>query len=94
MTPEMATLVIQAIPCKIWDQLAECEDQAMEMAFQALKKQVPKEPTVSEVEYDMKIGNVTFRKGTHIYKCECGGLLGLTYKFCPFCGQRIDWEEE
>lgn len=44
MTTEEAVMYIQSIPNKIWEQLDKCEREAMEMAFNALKKQISKEP--------------------------------------------------
>ena len=39
MSNEEAIMIIQAIPNKIWEQLDECEREAMDMAFKALEKQ-------------------------------------------------------
>ena len=39
MSNEEAMMIIQAIPNKIWEQLDDCEREAMEMAFKALEKQ-------------------------------------------------------
>lgn len=90
MTYEEAKMQIQAIPEKIWDQLSEPDREAMEMAFSALEKQIPKKPTVpvdtwlcpscgESVEYQLKLGDNVLYHGQH--------------DFCPKCGQAIDWEE-
>lgn len=38
MTEQEATMIIQAIPEKIWNQLSGSESEAMEMAFKALEE--------------------------------------------------------
>ena len=64
------------------------------LAIQALEKQVPKKPVKCTTNKPVKIGNVTFSKGTSIYKCpNCGGLITY-YKYCCSCGQAIDWRNE
>lgn len=63
---------------------------ALEMASDALEKQIPKKPNISKEEY------------TTNYKCPtCGCRLiskidgeyvaGNHYKYCYICGQAIDW---
>ena len=90
MTYEEAKMQIQAIPEKIWDQLSEPDREAMEMAFSALEKQIPKKPTVpvdtwlcpscgESVEYQQKLGDNVLYHGQH--------------DFCPKCGQKICWED-
>ena len=49
MTYEEAKMQIQAIPEKIWDQLSEPDREAMEMAFSALEKQIPKNSNESSL---------------------------------------------
>lgn len=91
MTNEEAKMQIQAIPEKIWDQLSKPDREAMEMAFSALEKQIPKKPVVpidtwlcpscgEPVEYQQKLGDNVLYHGQ--------------YEICPKCGQRISWEEE
>ena len=41
MNNEDALLQIQSIPEKIWNQLSPSDKDAMEMAFNALEKQIP-----------------------------------------------------
>lgn len=67
-------------------------NDAIDTAIEALKKQVPMKPTVqNEDEYVVN------------YKCpKCGCrfvskidgefVAGMHYKYCYICGQRIDWE--
>jgi hypothetical protein len=92
MTYEEAKMQIQAIPEKIWDQLSEPDREAMEMAFSALEKQIPKKPEQSKIpRYGM---------GYEYYDwcCPtCGRFLAFESSkgdhHCT-CGQAIEWEEE
>lgn len=55
----------------------ECTREALDMAIEALEKQIPKKPYW---EYG----------GCH---CKSCGLDVLSDEhFCPLCGQAIDWE--
>ena len=64
---------------------------AVEIAVEAMQKQIPKKPTVpvdtwlcpscgEPVEYQQKLGDNVLYHGQH--------------DFCPKCGQAIDWEGE
>jgi hypothetical protein len=70
----------------------------IEMAKSAIEKQIPKKPITETInrgisalgEYDIDIN----------YLCQnCLTVVGdyktneAFYKFCPECGQRIDWRE-
>lgn len=62
--------------------------EAMELAIEALDKQIPKKP-VSKYKY---------RDGENVCpSCETENRYRIVMfweKFCPDCGQAIDWEEE
>ena len=73
-----------------WDE----QEKAVDLAIEALGKQVPKKPVKCTTNKPVKIGNVTFSKGTSVYKCpNCGGLITY-YKYCCSCGQAIDWRND
>ena len=62
---------------------------AIDMAIQALEKQIPKKPMIS---YDERVKENW---------CSCGvcafGLCWkrtIHYKYCPDCGQKLDWSDE
>lgn len=81
MKAEEAIMLIQAIPEKIWDQMDTAEKEAMEMAIEALEKQIPKKP-------------VKWSNGTlHCPNCEKDNSC-LCFKVCVECGQALDWSEE
>ena len=67
--------------------------EALDVAIQALEKQIPKKPIKKE------------RSG--IVYCVCGNFIGykppinralengkIPFKYCPNCGQKIDWSGE
>lgn len=54
-----------------------------------------KKPEVMVRDADTKIGHITFRKGTKVYKCSaCGEWLTRTHKHCTRCGQVVLWEAD
>lgn len=69
---------------------ADIDPWALEIAVEAMRKQIPKKPAVpvdtwlcpscgEPVEYQRKLGDNVLYHGQH--------------DFCPKCGQAIDWEE-
>lgn len=66
----------------------------LEECREAREKQRVKKPSVLVNDHDVKIGHAIYKKGTKTYKCDCGGWIGKIHKFCPDCGQAIDWMEE
>lgn len=66
---------------------------ALQMAIQALEKQIPKKPT-----YD---GDGYAPDGTFVWDewlCPCCGERYEVdyddYDYCPNCGQKLDWSDE
>ena len=67
----------------------EDDYKANEMAIQALEKQIPKKPMIS---YDERVKENW---------CSCsvcafgfGWKRTIHYKYCPDCGQKLDWSNE
>lgn len=91
MTYEEAKMQIQAIPEKIWDQLSEPDREAMEMAFSALERQIPKKLIAEGGGY---------ADGSMIYdsfycpSCDHRMEEDEVKDYCPECGQKICWEDE
>ena len=57
--------------------------EALETAIDSLEKQVPKKPAIDELLIDHK----------KILLCRnCNEEINVHYSFCPWCGQKIDWE--
>ena len=93
MTNEEAKMQIQAIPGKIWDQLSEPDREAMEMAFSALEKQIPKKP--KKIDHWMLCPNCYEKNGfsyDYLVGMKQRGHEDISY--CLGCGQAIDWEGE
>lgn len=89
MTPQE----IDRIECAIRhiESSLDVDPWAAEIAVEAMRKQIPKKPTVpvdtwicpicgEAVEYQQKLGDNVLYHGQH--------------DFCPKCGQAIEWEEE
>ena len=60
--------------------------EAVDMAIQALEKQIPKKP------------HKNFEKFSGVW-CSCGKYIGKGYfvekpSFCSDCGQKLDWSDE
>ena len=61
--------------------------KSLEMAIEALEKQIPKKPIKTQ-----DIEGITY-----FYCCKCSRVVGgKSYKFlyCPKCGQKLDWSVE
>ncbi len=57
--------------------------EATQKALESLEKRIPEEPGLewnSDHTYSWEVCS------------ECGRLILVTEKFCPNCGQAIDWE--
>lgn len=69
-----------------------CSVEEMNIAIQALEKQIPKKPDLLGDGYDDS-GNLVY----DTWICPCFRteyeLDYDDYKFCPNCGQKIDWSE-
>lgn len=68
------------------DKLKTRADEALKMAIEALEKQIPKKPSDT-----LTISGVSRYKSGN---CKCGTAILQIYKYCPSCGQAIDWSEE
>lgn len=69
-----------------------CSAEEMKVAIEALEKQIPKKPDLIGDCYDDN-GNLIY----DAWICPCCRteyeLDYDDYKFCPECGQKIDWSE-
>ena len=91
MTPKEAIEELRFLKPKDQDYafggLSNASGLAVEMAIEALEKQIPKKPINQSEEYDRTYGN-----------CPCCGEMVVDYpddfRVCSNCGQRLDWSEE
>lgn len=56
---------------------------ALDMAIEALERQMPQKPTIDE--YD---------DGTYSYICPCGAEVKENQAYCDVCGQAIEWSDK
>lgn len=67
--------------------------EALDVAIQALEKQIPKKPTSIDYEkYVDVIGNAGFLRGA--YWCPNCNYVVKSGSFCSNCGQKLDWSDE
>lgn len=65
-------------------------DIAEEVA--ASEYRVPMKPISIKADEDIKLGAVTWKKGTTVYKCpRCNNFISRSNDFCNKCGQSIDF---
>lgn len=66
----------------------------MEGATELLERDTAKAPHVKINDEIVKIGGITFGRGTKAYRCpNCKRLVIYRDRFCRDCGQRLKWEE-
>lgn len=66
-----------------WSADSECENCAENIILEALDKRIPKKPYNRRALADLSIGICP----------SCGEGTNSEMRFCPMCGQAIDWEE-
>ena len=71
------------------EQCAVCE---IDMAIKALEKQIPKKPLPTKGAADMLGANEPLWGEGECPNCK--HYIRLPHKYCPTCGQAIDWSEE
>ena len=64
---------------------------SLDMAIQALEKQIPKKP---QEQYNWCDFTEKERHVNDRWFCECQYPLLESETYCPNCGQAIDWEDE
>lgn len=69
-----------------------CDEFARQKALEALDRQIPKKPDFEGVEYDY-LGDIIY--DTWVCPC-CEERYEVdydNYKYCPNCGQALDWSD-
>ena len=71
----------------------KCTRTALDIAIGALEKQIPKKLTRTN-------GGLSIAKKDFYTKCQLcnhnipGVVRDTRMRFCPFCGQKIDWSDD
>lgn len=92
MTEQEAKIQIQSIPSKIWEQLSQSDNEAIEIAFKSLEKQIEKKPELIEGKMwtcpccDNNLMHKWLKYPTELMPLS----EGLPY--CMACGQKILWD--
>lgn len=68
--------------------------KALEFVLNESNRKTAQKPIYLINDKDIKIGNITFKKGTRGYKCPaCNDFIGYRHKYCHECGKAILWED-
>ena len=67
---------------------------AVEIAVEALEKQIPKKPYTNVIHYPYTSDLTTVQCPNCKRRLRTRRTLAKGDRFCPDCGQAIDWEEE
>lgn len=82
---------------KICETLAAYENTGLtpQEIVQLKERDTEKAPSVKINDEAVKVGAITFGKGTKVYRCpNCKRLVIYGDRFCRDCGQRLKWEGE
>lgn len=63
---------------------------ALQMAILALEKQIPEKPFCDTIY--RQISFIAVEK-EDIFTCKCNNTVCKEYRYCPFCGQKLDWSD-
>ena len=63
---------------------------ALQMAISALEKQIPEKPFCDTIY--RQISFIAVEK-EDIFTCKCNNTVCKEYRYCPFCGQKLDWSD-
>ena len=71
------------------------QKEAVDMAIEALERQMQKKVEITPLRQDVRIGNMTAKAGTRVLaRCpNCDTWVMRHHGFCSHCGQAIDWSE-
>ena len=67
--------------------------EAIELAVEALEKQIPKKPTKTKIATLNKSPEAISWEQIHCCP-RCESNLAPQYKYCPQCGLKIEWSDE
>ena len=59
------------------------QDRALAMAQKSLEKHIPKKPIKNKQD-----------NYSHCPECNASRHINILARYCPFCGQALDWRQE
>ena len=86
---ETKTILERDLNCLKQNKALPDSIEAMEIAINALEKQIPKKPMIS---YDERVKENWCSCGVCAF--GFGWKRTIHYKYCPDCGQKLDWSDE
>lgn len=87
---EAKTILERDLNCLKQNKALPDSIEAMELAINALEKQIPKQIVTKVQAEDLKVGHVTFKAGTKTYYCPaCNNVITLASSYCGWCGQAV-----
>lgn len=94
MTPERAIEILNPEHREHYDSI-ETVNEACRIGMDAIGYRIKKKPLIIKHDKDIKLGSATWKAGVPIYKCSCcNSFISRSNKFCPDCGQALDWSDE
>lgn len=93
MTPTHAREVLEDIFYHRYVSTLEKTEALLE-AMEALGKQEPQAPTIRIEQYDYNTGYDFGKREYKFSRCGCGRAVVDTFRFCPVCGQALDFTKE
>ena len=98
MTPQKVSDILIRIIDEDWHVYTDDAINALEYAAKVVEKEIPRTPVKIKGVADPEIPDdvISILGDFYHYQCPaCSGRLTKipTKVYCPFCGQKIDWEE-
>lgn len=76
------------------DEITRKDVQALDKAIEALEKEIPENPRIEKKTLNIeRYGEYCEPEEYLVKKCRtCGSDVEFSYLYCPYCGQKLDWE--
>ena len=92
---EAKTILERDLNCLKQNKALQDSIESMEMAINALEKQIPKKPI-----FQFNLSDTVSR-----FECKCGNIIKVRHdigimdnkdapNYCDNCGQKLDWSDE
>ena len=94
MTPQKVIDILDRIVDEDWHVYTDDAINALEYAAKVVEKEIPKTPIKNENELVINGHKIA---STYEYHCPngmCNEFVRPRITYCPWCGQKLDWEEK